>query len=95
MIKKIGLFLLSFMLVLTMMPISSMQEVFAASTYYVAFNMHWEEHEFDLPGSSKADFVMVLATDPENTVTENRTCLIRPRSVAVFEMQQKENGIRQ
>ena len=58
-------------------------------TYYIAFNMHWEEHEFDLPGSNKADFVRVITTDPDNKVSDNRTCIIRPRSIAVFELCQK------
>ncbi|MBO4415554.1 MAG: hypothetical protein J5824_06180 [Lachnospiraceae bacterium] len=55
-------------------------------SFYVAFNMHWEEHEFDLPGNAKNEFVKVLSTDPDNSVTDDRKCLIKPRSIAVFEM---------
>jgi len=60
------------------------------NTYYLAFNMHWEEHEFDLPGN-KADYVRVLSTDPDNSISDRRTCVIKPRSIAVFEMQGKDN----
>ena len=55
-------------------------------SFYVAFNMHWEEHEFDLPGNAKNEFVKVLSTDPDNSVTDDRKCIIKPRSIAVFEM---------
>ncbi|MCR5321953.1 MAG: hypothetical protein K6E85_01520 [Lachnospiraceae bacterium] len=61
-------------------------------SFYIAFNMHWEEHEFDLPGNTKNEFVKVLSTDPDNSVTNARTCIIKPRSIAVFEMKEiKEN----
>ena len=55
-------------------------------SFYIAFNMHWEEHEFDLPGNGKSEFKMVLTTDSENTISEKCTCIIKPRSIAVFEM---------
>ena len=56
------------------------------NSFYIAFNMHWEEHEFDLPGNGKSEFGLVMTTDADNKLTENRTCIIKPRSIAVFEI---------
>ncbi|MCR5683989.1 MAG: hypothetical protein K6G81_01015 [Lachnospiraceae bacterium] len=54
------------------------------STFYVAFNMHWEEHEFDLPVEAKNEVETALTTDASNKLTDHRSCVIRPRSIAVF-----------
>lgn len=60
--------------------------------YYVAYNMHWEEHEFDLPklpdcyqwkqiyNSSKNSYVF-----GDSVVEQNKTCMISPRTVVVLE----------
>ena len=53
-------------------------------TFYVAFNMHWEDHEFDLPVEAKDVVETALTTDPSNKLTDHRSCVIKPRSIAVF-----------
>lgn len=54
------------------------------SSFYVAFNMHWEAHEFDLPTTGKGEFEMLLTTDAGNIYEGGRTCLLAARSIAVF-----------
>ena len=53
-------------------------------TYYLAFNMHWEEHEFGLPVSGKTKFELILATESDVKYQGGRTVKIPPRSIAVF-----------
>lgn len=53
-------------------------------TYYIAFNMHWEEHEFGLPVSGRTRFELVMATDAKVKMGGARSVTIPPRSIAVF-----------
>lgn len=53
-------------------------------SFYVAFNMHWEPHEFDLPTTGKGEFEMILSTDPTTNYDGGRTCSLPARSIAVF-----------
>ena len=57
------------------------------TSFYVTFNMHWEIHEFDLPVVNHSSFKLIMSTDPENRYDGGRTCLIAPRSIAVFTME--------
>lgn len=56
----------------------------ADDSFYVAFNMHWETHEFDLPTTGKGEFEMIMTTDAANVYEGGRTCALAARSVAVF-----------
>ncbi len=57
------------------------------ASFYVTFNMHWEIHEFDLPVVNHGTFKLIMSTDPENKYDGGRTCLIAPRSIAIFEVE--------
>ena len=57
------------------------------SSFYVTFNMHWEIHEFDLPVINHGSFKLIMSTDPENKYDGGKTCLIAPRSIAIFEVE--------
>ncbi len=54
------------------------------TSFYVIFNMHWEEHEFDLPSVNHSTFRFVFATDPKNSYDGGKSCLAAPRSITVF-----------
>ncbi|MBO7633768.1 MAG: alpha-amylase, partial [Lachnospiraceae bacterium] len=54
------------------------------TSFYVAFNMHWEEHEFDLPSVNHSTFRFVFATDAKTVFDGGKTCCVAPRSIAVF-----------
>lgn len=67
----------------------------ADNNFYVAYNMHWEPHEFDLPNIPKGErWHVVFNTDvkeaggmyPEGTepVTEGKQFMIPPRTIIVF-----------
>ncbi len=53
-------------------------------SFYIAFNMHWEAHDFDLPTVNKQTFDLLGSTDPDISYNKERTCEIAPRSIAVF-----------
>lgn len=63
---------------------------------YVAYNMHWEEHELALPTvNGNEDFKLVLcsAQKPEDVVlTQARTVRMTPRTVALLECNFKITG---
>lgn len=59
------------------------------SFFYVAVNMHWEEHEFALPKLAKGmSWRTVLATGEGNVVQDAPkaagSCTVAPRSIVVF-----------
>ncbi len=67
----------------------------ADNNFYVAYNMHWEPHEFDLPNLSKGErWHVAFNTDVKEVngmymegtepVTEGRQFLIPPRTIVVF-----------
>ena len=56
------------------------------ASFYVVFNMHWESHEFDLPTAGRGEYRMLLTTAEENIYEAGRTCVLAPRSMAVFEV---------
>ena len=62
---------------------------------YLAFNMHWEAHEFDLPTINNKGFRLVLSTDRSNTYDGGRTCVMAPRSICIFAVEKCEGPIRQ
>ena len=67
----------------------------ADNNFYVAYNMHWEPHEFDLPNLPKKEqWHVVFHTDkgeingiyPEGKepAAEGKRFLVPPRSIVVF-----------
>lgn len=56
------------------------------SSFYIACNMHWEPHTFDLPAPGNGEELELLfSTDRENTKTENKKqCEVPARSLVVF-----------
>lgn len=55
-------------------------------SFYVAFNMHWEPHEFDLPTTGKGEYELIMTTDASNIYAGGRTCTMAARSVSVFRL---------
>lgn len=52
---------------------------------YLAANMHWEPHVFDLPDINDGEeLTFLLCSDPDCAVTGDRTFEVPPRSVALF-----------
>lgn len=64
----------------------------ADSSFFIAFNMHWEEHEFDLPTVKGTRYILSFATDECQPATDGRTCIVPPRSIAVFETVNEPDG---
>ena len=66
-------------------------------TFYIAYNMHWEEHEFDLPkllGEEVWEIIMDTGKDvPKGTWLEgiyaDRNYSLQPRSVVVMVAREK------
>lgn len=54
------------------------------ASFYIIYNMHWQDHVFDLPTINKGSFRLLLSTDPDTVYTDGRTCEVRARSAAVF-----------
>lgn len=53
-------------------------------TFYIAFNMHWEEHSFDLPLAG--EYEVVLDTDESVLSNGSRNVLVKPRSIVVLKL---------
>lgn len=56
-------------------------------TFYLAYNMHWEEHEFALPTLMNEEKWEVVIDTGRDTIVKQpleRSCLLQPRSVVVL-----------
>lgn len=73
-------------------------------TFYIAFNMHWESHTFDLPeATDQRKWHLLIDTEQsmakEETqfcpkeLVENRCYEVKPRSIAVFVAKKAERNI--
>lgn len=57
----------------------------ADDSFYIIMNMHWEEHEFDLPSIKDNEWKLLFATDyAPQPDSEKKSVIIQPRSVAVY-----------
>lgn len=56
------------------------------NSFYLAFNMHWDSHEFDLPTAGSGEYELLLSTDSSCTYSGGKTCVLEPRSIAVFKV---------
>lgn len=58
------------------------------SYFYVAYNMHWENHEFDLPqlpmGQRWEVYINTAPTNEKNMRLNNRAVFVAPRSIVVL-----------
>lgn len=67
------------------------------SSFYLAANMHWEPHEFDLPAiNDSEEFVFLFATDTEcRKEVNDKTFVVPARSLVLFQGRiQKEKPVR-
>lgn len=56
-------------------------------TFYIAYNMHWEKHEFDLPRlDGRGKWQIMIDTGAEKTVGQllEKSCLLQPRSAVLM-----------
>lgn len=63
---------------------------FPDDSFFVAYNMHWEEHEFDLPIDAGEGFELILCTDSAVSYSNGKTCAVPARSIAVFRLKRTE-----
>lgn len=58
------------------------------SYFYIAYNMHWENHEFDLPqlpmGQRWEVYINTAPTNEKNMRLNNRAVFVAPRSIVVL-----------
>ena len=59
------------------------------NSFYVAFNMHWEKHEFELPKLEKHEWQIIFDTGAERKREENsasgyESLILEPRSMVLF-----------
>lgn len=59
-------------------------------SFYIAINMHWEPHEFDLPGFGRGTFRFLFSTDSDPDRGNGRNCTLGPRSISVFVLEKGE-----
>lgn len=62
------------------------------NSFYIAYNMHWEQHEFDLPkltGEEKWE-VLIDTGREEPEKPQARTYLLQPRSIVVLTAKEQE-----
>lgn len=54
------------------------------ASFFILINMHWEEHEFDLPTLSDMKYGLVCASDETGVTLKEKTCVLSGRNIAVF-----------
>ena len=53
-------------------------------SFFLIINMHWEEHEFDLPTIDDDEYEIVLTSDSQAVQKGERTCILQGRSAVLF-----------
>ncbi len=56
----------------------------ADAGFFLLINMHWEEHEFDLPTIDEKPYTRVLASDDSAVSVGERTCVLQGRTAVLF-----------
>lgn len=62
------------------------------ASFYIAINMHWEEHEFDIPRlPQECDWICILdnATEQKDFVTKENKFKVAARNIVVFMSKEK------
>jgi len=66
----------------------------ADDSFYLIMNMHWEEHEFDLPIIKEHEWKAVFATDKASSPDpKKKSVIIQPRSMAVYILKKIEKPL--
>ncbi|MBQ7360469.1 MAG: hypothetical protein IJW63_10275 [Lachnospiraceae bacterium] len=61
--------------------------------FYIAYNLHWEEHSYGLPDLPKdLEWKLKMSTDEEVQIREEKTVFVNlpPRSIAIFTSKKRE-----
>ena len=58
------------------------------ASFFLLINMHWEEHEFDLPTIDENPYTEVISSDYSSVSVGERTCILQGRSAVLFRVEE-------